>query len=209
MENLSNCQFSIRCLTVWCVPSTDLPGRFCLRRLFTVFPRLLCHSCFGFTVCSTAISTFSTPCLNSKSFLHVVNHMFLPHESNLISEVALWKSLMVLFFLFLYLTRIQFRSMTWHFCAALLQKSTESTNLGKLEDNRTLEETLWLRLTFHHCSLFTLRPPSRSQTSWDIHPIQHSPWGFEIILHHKRRTCFKKVCQCDKRGIRELSQPTR
>lgn len=97
MENLSNCQFSIRCLTVWCVPSTDLPGRFCLRRLFTVFPRLLCHSCFGFTVCSTAVSTFSTPCLNSKSFLHVVNHMFLPHESNLISEVALWKSLMVPF----------------------------------------------------------------------------------------------------------------
>lgn len=54
----------------------------------------------------------------------------------LLCESLLWS----LFFLFLYLTRIQFRSMTWHFCAALLQKSTESTNLGKLEDNRTLEK---------------------------------------------------------------------
>ena len=54
----------------------------------------------------------------------------------LLCESLLWS----LFFLFLYLTRIQFRSMAWHFCAALLQKSTESTNLGKLEDNRTLEK---------------------------------------------------------------------
>ena len=28
MENLSNCQFSIRCLTVWYVQPTDLPRRF-------------------------------------------------------------------------------------------------------------------------------------------------------------------------------------
>ncbi len=84
MENLSNCQFSIRCLTVWCVQPTDLPGRFGSSKTVVPIAALVLP-------CSThVISTFSTPCLNSKSFLHVVNHVFLPHESNLISEVALW-----------------------------------------------------------------------------------------------------------------------